>query len=72
LPARKLGLLGPEGVKWMSQILKDEKRTDKKKLACQKTTPAKSERIAESFVTWTAFEKSATKERKMLNVWVRQ
>jgi hypothetical protein len=31
-----------------------------KKLACQKTTPAKSELIGESFVTRTAFEKSAT------------
>jgi hypothetical protein len=37
-----------------------------KRLACQKTTPAKSERIGEAFVTWTAFEKSATEERKML------
>jgi hypothetical protein len=36
----------------------------KKRLACQKRTPAKSERIGESFVTWTAFEKSATDKRK--------
>ena len=35
-----------------------------KRLACQKTTPAKSERIGESFVTWIAFEKSATDKRK--------
>jgi hypothetical protein len=35
-----------------------------KRLACQKRTPAKSERIGESFVTWTAFEKSATDKRK--------
>lgn len=36
----------------------------KKRLACQKTTPAKSERIGDSFVTWTAFEKSAIDKQK--------
>lgn len=40
----------------------------KKRLACQKTTPAKSERIGESFVTWTAFEKSATEQKRSLDV----
>ena len=35
-----------------------------KRLACQKTTPARSERIGESFVTWIAFEKSAANKRK--------
>lgn len=38
---------------------REQEGCDEKRLACQKTTPAKSERIGESFVTWTAFEKSA-------------
>lgn len=45
-----------------------EQEAMKKRLACQKTTPAKSERIGESFVTWTAFEKSATEQKRSLDV----
>jgi hypothetical protein len=45
------------------KILKREQGTMKERLACQKTTPAVSERIGESFVTWTAFEKSATEKK---------
>jgi hypothetical protein len=33
------------------------------RLTCQKMTPARSERIGNSFFTWTAFEKSAKDER---------
>ena len=43
------------------------KQDGMRRLACQKTTPAKSERIGESFVIWTAFEKSAT-DKRHLNV----